>query len=93
MSFIPLTNIYGIPGSSFGLQLGTNNRVLALQVYWGKKVYSTKTFNSVPLFEVNPSKITTYVLNILFIPNINPYQIDRIVRILITELKRSLKLK
>ncbi len=93
LDFIPITAIFGIPHSSYGLQLGTMEEFVALTIYSGKKLQDIKKFTGTRPREIDTHEIVSYVLLKLLIPNINPRGIDKTVRALIAQLRKRLNLE
>lgn len=87
--FIPLSNQLGITGSSYRIQLGKVNNKWATRLAKGKEVLDSKVFEDTEE-PPNANKIVGWVLQVLVIPNINPYQIAKSVGFIRQEaLRRS----
>jgi len=91
--FIPLSNMLGIPGSSYSLQMGKVNEKWAIRMVKGNEVLESKIFddtNECP----NANSIVAWVLQVLVIPNLNPYQIAKSVGFIRQEaIRRNEELK
>ena len=79
--FQPYTPQLGISGSSYQLQMGQVNGFWAIRLVKGTSVLASKVFNDSPEPEELPlgRYLTGWVLSVLAIPNINTYQIQKVV--------------
>ncbi|MHA1728319.1 MAG: hypothetical protein ACTSWY_06265 [Promethearchaeota archaeon] len=81
--FIPLSNQLGIPGSSYRVQLGKVNKKWAVRLAKGSEVLDSKVFHDLMdpdgTNPPNANTIVGWVLQVLPIPNLNPYQIVKSV--------------
>jgi hypothetical protein len=76
--FIPLSNQLGIVGSSYGIQLGKINEKWAVRLVKGNEVLDSKVFEETG-DPPNANAIVGWILQVLAIPNISPYQIAKSV--------------
>ncbi|MBD3350924.1 MAG: hypothetical protein GF364_05505 [Candidatus Lokiarchaeota archaeon] len=91
--FIPLSNQLGIPGSSYRLQLGQVNEKWAVRLAKGREILDSKVFEKKDE-PPNANEVVGWVLQVLVIPNINPYQIAKSVGFIRQEaIRRSEELK
>ncbi len=79
--FQPFTPQLGISGSSYQLQMGQVNGLWAIRLVKGTSVLASKIFKDTPNPEELPlgRYLTGWVLSVLAIPNINTYQIQKVV--------------
>ncbi|MCP4760165.1 MAG: hypothetical protein GY870_00190 [archaeon] len=78
--FMPLSAQLGIPGSSYRIQLGKVNNKWATRLAKGTEILDSKVFHDLTEDEPpNANSIVGWVLQVLVIPNINPYQIAKSV--------------
>ena len=78
--FIALSNQLGIPGSSYRVQIGRVNGVWASRLAKGDEVLASNVFKDCTEDDPpNANAIVGWVLAVLPIPGINPYQIAKSV--------------
>lgn len=79
--FVPFTPALGITGSSYQLQLGRVNEYWAIRLVKGKDILASKVYNDVQDPDEIPlgRLLTGWVLSVLAIPNINTYQIQKVI--------------
>ena len=81
--FIPLSAQLGIPGSSYRVQLGKVNNIWAVRIAKGNDILDSKVFHdhqdSEGINPPNANAIVAWILSVLPIPNLNPYQIVKSV--------------
>ena len=84
--FRPLTGIFGISGSSYGIQMGKIGDKWTVIIKKGKEMLAYKPFdgNNIP----NANYITRFIISNT-LPGINPYQIMRTVQFI----RQSIKIK
>jgi hypothetical protein len=79
LEFQPLTSPLGIAGSSYQLQMGKVNNYWAIRLVKGSTVLSMKVYkensDEIPL----GNHLTGWVLSVISLPNINPYQIQKTI--------------
>ena len=81
--FVPLSAQLGIPGSSYMIQLGKVNNIWSVRLAKGPNVLDSKVFHNYKDPEgnnpPNANTIVGWILQVLPIPNLNPYQIVKSV--------------
>ena len=81
--FIPLSAQLGIPGSSYRVQLGKVNNIWAVRMAKGNDILDSKVFRDHNDPEgtnpPNANSVVAWILSVLPIPNLNPYQIVKSV--------------
>lgn len=81
--FMPLSAQLGIPGSSYRIQLGKVNNIWSVRLAKGNDVLDSKVFSNYKDLEgnnpPNANTIVGWILQVLPIPNLNPYQIVKSV--------------
>ena len=84
LDFDPLTDQYGITGTSYSLQMGLINSKWAVSLLKGKETKATFLFNDRDLVEDFPTSesIVSWTLRAIVIPNINSHQVRKTVHIL-----------
>lgn len=88
--FIPYTSELGIPGSSYRLSMGVINGKWAVRLAKGDDILDSNVFQDSELDKIpNADDITRWVLMVLAIPNINPYQIMKSVGFIRQQAKRN----
>lgn len=85
--FIPLSNQLGIVGSSYGVQLGKINDKWAVRLVKGNEVLDSKVFEETG-DPPNANAIVGWILQVIAIPNVNPYQIAKSVGFVRQEAQR-----
>ncbi|MHA1340547.1 MAG: hypothetical protein ACTSRZ_08595 [Promethearchaeota archaeon] len=91
--FIPLSNQLGIPGSSYRVQLGKVNDKWAIRLAKGNEILESKVFEETEQ-PPNANALVGWVLQVLVIPNLNPYQIAKSIGFIRQEaIRRSEELK
>jgi hypothetical protein len=94
--YIPLTSIFGIRWTSFGIQLGRKGDKLAGTLYYGKEIIDQKTFPYRYDDIINRNDIVNWILVKIYLLgacNTDPYPIIKIVEILISTLKKENEVK
>lgn len=86
-NYIPLTAIYGIAGTSYGIQLGRKGELLASVLYCGKETIGYKKYECKYDGVINANLIVAWIISVLYIPNINPYSIMKTVYVLVKRIK------
>ena len=77
--FQPLTPQLGIAGSSYQLQMGKVNHYWAIRLVKGSTVLASKVYKENPDDIPLGNHLTGWVLSVIAIPNINPYQIQKTI--------------
>jgi hypothetical protein len=84
--FRPLTGIYGILGTSYGIQMGKIGEKWAVIIKKGKDILAYKNFEGLNV--PNGKYITQFIISNT-LPGINPYQIMQTVQFI----RQSIKIK
>lgn len=90
--FKPLTNMLGVPGTSYKIQLGLTNNQWSSRLVKGNNVLASKVYEldegeNTP----NVNYIVGWVLQASAIPNINPHQVMKSAQALMNQAKQKLE--
>jgi hypothetical protein len=78
--FMALSAPLGIAGSSYMVQLGKVNALWAVRLVKGNDVLDSKVFRDKGADDIpNANEVVGWILQVLPIPNLNPYQISKTV--------------